>query len=77
MFPRQYAPFIYGVIQSGLTTAVATGIATLSALGFNALALGAWLMAWLVAWATMLPIVVVAAPWIQRAVVKLTASPPP
>ncbi len=77
MLPREYAPFIFGVIQSGLTTAVATGIATLSALGFNALAVGAWLVTWLIAWATMLPIVVVAAPFIQRAVLKLTAPPAP
>ena len=71
MFPREYAPFIYGVIQSGLTTAVATGIATFGALGVNRLALGAWIVTWLLAWVTMLPIVIVAAPFIQRAVSKL------
>lgn len=75
MFPRQYAPFIFGVIQSGLTTAVATGIATFGALGLNRLALGAWLVTWLLAWVTMLPIVVAAAPFIQRAVAKLTTQP--
>jgi hypothetical protein len=71
--PRAYGPFIFGVIQSGLTTAVATGIATVGALGVNRLALGAWLVTWLISWATMLPIVVAAAPFIQRAVLKLTA----
>lgn len=71
-FPRQYGPLIYGVIQSGITTAVASGIATFSALGFNAWAMKAWGLAWIFAWITMLPVVVVVAPMIQRLVMALT-----
>lgn len=74
--PHRYAPFIYGVIQSGITTAVASGIATTGALGVNSLALGAWLVAWLLAWITMLPVVVLVAPLIQRAVLAVTEPRP-
>ena len=69
--PRRYGPLLFGIIQSGLTTAVASGIATFAALGFVSPALQAWLVAWCIAWVTMLPIVVVAAPFIQRAVAAL------
>ncbi len=74
--PRRFAPFVYGVIQAGITTAVATGIATLQALGFNPWTLPAWAMAWLIAWATMLPVVILIAPFIQRAVMRFVEPPP-
>ena len=76
MLSREYAPYIFGVIQSGLTTAIATGIATLGALGLNMMALGAWLLTWLISWIAMLPVVIFAAPLIQRVVLKLTVPPP-
>ena len=68
--PRRYAHFVFGIIQSGLTCLVASGIGSLPLLeegGF----LGAWLIAWLVAWATMMPIVILAAPLIRRIVERL------
>lgn len=70
--PKQYGPFIYGIIQSGITTGVASSIATFSALGISGKALIAWCIAWIVAWATMIPIVIAVAPFIQRAVLALT-----
>lgn len=70
--PKRFAPLTYGMIQSGITTAVASGIATVQALGLNWLALGAWLVAWIMAWAVMLPVVIVVSPLIQRAVLRLT-----
>ena len=41
--PRRYAPFVYGVIQAALTTAVATAIATYSVMG---IALAAVFVEW-------------------------------
>ncbi len=70
--PQRFAPLTYGIIQSGITAAVASGIATFQALGFNQLALGAWLVAWVLAWIAMLPVVILVSPLIQRAVLKLT-----
>lgn len=70
--PKRYGPLIYGVIQSGITTLVASGIATFGALGLSPDAVPGWALSWLVAWLTMLPLVVVIAPVIQRIVLALT-----
>ncbi|ODM71905.1 DUF2798 domain-containing protein [Bradyrhizobium elkanii] len=69
--PRRYNHFVFAVIQSGLTCLVAAGIAS-----FPSLTLGNflhnWLSSWLIAWATMLPIVVLAAPAIRSLAFVLT-----
>lgn len=72
--PHRYAPFVFGIIQAGLTTAVATAIATLQTTAFGLRFLAYWLSAWGLAWLAMLPVVVVAAPLIQRSVGALTDS---
>ncbi len=61
----RYTHFVFSVIQSGLTCAVAAAIASMDFLytgGFG----GHWIKAWLLSWATMLPVVLVAAPVIRR-----------
>jgi hypothetical protein len=62
--PRRFGYFVYGVIQSGLTCAIAAGIAS-----FPFIATGTFLTHWLrslfVAWIMMLPVVLFAAPAIR------------
>jgi hypothetical protein len=62
--PRRFSHFVYGVIQSGLTCAIAAAIAS-----FPFVATGTfvahWLQSWFVAWIMMLPIVLFAAPAIR------------
>ena len=70
--PRRYTHFLFGIIQSGLTCFVASGIGSLPLLEEGEF-LESWLIAWLVAWATMLPIVILAAPLIRRIVERLVA----
>lgn len=70
--PLRYASYVYGVIQAGITTAVATAIATLQ-MGDNGEPLMLrWATSWLLAWMTMLPVVILVAPMIQRAVASIT-----
>ena len=69
--PRRYGHFVFGVIQSGLTCLVAAGIASFPVRGAGAF-FAHWLIAWLVSWLTMLPIVLVAAPFIRACVNHLT-----
>lgn len=68
--PRR-AHFVYGVIQSGLTSAIAAAVAS-----FDVRAGGSffthWLRSWLIAWGLMLPIVLLAAPVIRRLTFCLT-----
>lgn len=69
--PRRFSHFVYGVIQSGLTCAIAAAIAS-----FPFLASGRFVTHWLqsgfVAWIMMLPIVVFAAPAIRNLTLLLT-----
>ena len=69
--PRRFSHFVYGVIQSGLTCAVAAGIASLPFTTTGAFVTH-WLRSSLVAWITMLPIVLFAAPGIRRLTELLT-----
>jgi hypothetical protein len=47
--PRRYSHFVYGVIQSGLTCAIATGIANVPFLAAGSFVIH-WLQSWFVAW---------------------------
>lgn len=72
--PRRFAPLVYGVIQAAITSAVATGIATYK-LGDGGMALMMfWAKTWFLAWLTMLPVVLLVAPMIQKAVIALTIA---
>jgi hypothetical protein len=69
--PRRYSHFIFGVIQAGLTTLIAAGIASFPSPTIGQF-LTHWLLSSLVAWAAMLPIVLLAAPMIRTISVALT-----
>ena len=56
--PARYEHFVFGVVQSGLTCAVAAAIATTPHALDLAFA-GRWLNAWALSWVSMLPVVVV------------------
>jgi hypothetical protein len=62
--PRRYSHFVFGIVQSGLTSLIAAGIASFpadSAMVF----VRHWMASWLIAWAAMVPIVLLAAPAIR------------
>lgn len=62
VLPRRHAHLVYGLLQSALTSAVAAAIATMRA---PHPAFVHWLGSWLLTWASILPIVVLAAPFIR------------
>jgi hypothetical protein len=72
--PRRYSHFVFGVIQSGLTSLIASGIASFPAQSLMQF-IQHWTVSWLIAWAAMLPIVVLAAPAIRALSLRLTAEP--
>jgi FtsH-binding integral membrane protein len=63
--PRRFSHFVYGVIQSGLTCAIAAGIASFPFMATETF-MSHWFRSWLVAWIMMLPIVLFAAPAIRN-----------
>jgi hypothetical protein len=68
---RQYSHFVFGIIQSGLTSAIASGIANFPFFSSGTF-LCRWLGSWMLAWAAVLPIVIFAAPLIRRLTMALT-----
>ncbi|MBI5264266.1 MAG: DUF2798 domain-containing protein [Bradyrhizobium sp.] len=69
--PRRYGHYVFGVIQSGVTCLIAAGIASLSAGGTERF-FHQWMLSWLLSWAAMVPVVLLAAPLIRSAVLRLT-----
>lgn len=69
--PRRYGHFVFAVIQSGMTSAIAAAIASAPFLDDSTFLIH-WIGSWLVAWAAMVPIVLLAAPIIRRLVLALT-----
>ncbi len=71
--PRRYSHFVFAVIQSGMTSAIAAAIASMPFLEDSTFTVH-WLGSWLIAWAAMAPIVILAAPFIRRLVFALTIA---
>ena len=71
--PRRYGHFLFGLIQSGFTCAIAAGIAS-GPFMYTGIFLGHWLKSWLAAWAIMIPFVLVITPVIRRLVDFLTTE---
>lgn len=69
--PRSYGHFVFGVIQSGLTSAIAAGVASMPFFGTFEF-IENWVGSWLIAWMTTIPIVILAAPAIRRLALALT-----
>ena len=67
----RYAHFLYGAIQSGITSGVASAVASFRFLSEGVFLIN-WLQSWLTSWALMVPIVLFAAPIIQRLTRSLT-----
>ena len=69
--PRRFGHFVFGFIQSGVTCAVAAGVSSLSESASETIIIN-WIKYWLLSWATMIPIILLAAPFIRSAVDRLT-----
>lgn len=73
--PRRYSHYVFAVLQSGLTTLIAAGVASLPVVAPGAY-LVHWLVAWVVSWIVMLPVVLLAAPAIRLVSHVLTVGEP-
>jgi Protein of unknown function (DUF2798) len=72
--PRRHDHFVFGIIQSGLTCAIAAAIASYPFMA-NGSFMEHWIRAWLLSWLMMLPVVILAAPAIRRLADMLTRTP--
>jgi hypothetical protein len=69
--PERYAHFLFAVMQSALTSAIAAGVASASLIGKGAF-LRHWLESWLFAWILMLPVVILFAPILNKITCMVT-----
>lgn len=69
--PRRFSHFVFGIIQSGLTCAIAAAIASYPFFAEGSF-IKHWLQSWVLAWILMLPVVVFAAPGIRTLTNALT-----
>lgn len=68
MFPKKFAPALFGFILSGLMSLLVSGIATYRAAGLKPELIEMWATAWVTAWLVAFPVVLVVAPLTRQAV---------
>jgi hypothetical protein len=71
--PRRHGHYVFGLIQSGLTCLIAAAIASYPEPSVGRY-IAHWMIAWAISWATMLPVVVAAAPVIRALVNRVTSD---
>jgi len=71
--PRRYSHFVFGILQSGLTCAIAAAIASYPLFSTGRV-LTYWLESWSLSWLIMLPVVLFAAPGIRRLSLAMTTE---
>lgn len=71
--PSRYSHFAFGVIQAGITSSIAAAIASIPFID-KGLFFRHWLESWGISWLAMLPVVLLAAPFIRRMVDKMIAG---
>lgn len=74
MFPKKFAPALFGLILSGLMSLLVSGIATYRAAGIAPDFIGIWATGWVTAWLVAFPVVLVVAPLARRVVGALIAQ---
>jgi hypothetical protein len=76
MFPKKFAPALFGLILSGLMSLLVAGISTYRAIGLGDSFADLWVSAWLTAWLVAFPVVLIVAPLARRAVTLLVNGRP-
>ncbi|MGV8950668.1 MAG: DUF2798 domain-containing protein [Cypionkella sp.] len=72
--PARFAPYLFGLILSGLMSAVVSGIATLRNVGLAGGVTGLWFNAWVMSWVIAFPVVLLVAPVTRRLVARMVRS---
>ena len=73
--PSRFAPYLFGLILSGLMSAIVSGIATLRNAGLADGLFGLWMNAWLPSWLVVFPVVLVVAPITRQLVARVVRKP--
>lgn len=74
VIPKRFAPFLFGLILSGLMSMLVSGVSTLRAAGLRPDFVPLWMGAWLTSWSVAFPVVLVVAPFTRRVVERLVSE---
>ena len=74
MFHPRYTHLLFGLILSGLMSAIVSFIATARSVGLVPELPGTWFPSWLISWAVAFPTVLVVAPVTRRIVSGLVRA---
>jgi hypothetical protein len=72
MIPARFAPYLFGLILSGMMSCIVSGIATVRAMGLVPGVFHGWMTSWAFSWAVAFPTVLIVAPLTRRIVARLT-----
>lgn len=72
MIPARFAPYLFGLILSGMMSCIVSGIATVRAMGLVPGVFQGWMTSWAFSWAVAFPTVLIVAPLTRRIVARLT-----
>jgi hypothetical protein len=70
MFPKKYAPVLFGLVLSGVMSLLVSGVSTYRVVGLTEAFVSLWAHAWIAAWLLAFPVALVVAP-VARRVVEL------
>ncbi|WP_371155536.1 DUF2798 domain-containing protein [Jannaschia sp. 2305UL9-9] len=71
MLPARFAPILFGLILSGLMSAIVSAIATFRTLGLSDGVGAIWAVSWISSWIVAFPTVLLVGPLTRRVVAKL------
>ncbi len=75
MIPARFAPYLFGLILSGMMSFLVSGIATWRAVGMPDDFVMVWLPSWINSWAVAFPSLLLFRPVAQKIVGKITRPP--
>ena len=71
--PARFAPLVFGALLSAIMVAIVSAFVLALAQGVQPGFAGQWLKSCLTTWPVAFPTVTLVAPWVRRAVARLTA----
>ena len=72
MIPARFSPILFGFFVSMFMSALISGVATVSNIGFSSALPATWFQAWLPSWMIAFPAILIVAPIARRIVAWLT-----
>lgn len=72
--PARYAPILFGALLSGIMVAVVSAVVLLVNQGLDATFAVRWLKSFATTWPIAFPTVLVVAPFVRKAVARLTTT---